>query len=167
MTLASLWFSGDLQKTDNSDCWSGFGHCRKTLLQWHWAIHLPASTHGWPWICWSALGFGTKTAMTSFLYCSPYHLTANDLLEFPFVPQVNSGMASRAMKQNDRPAFKNNMIVAFSLLCKYYSRDLLISTCVYSVFNFFLPSCNGGVSEVSRWAVKSPPKQFTTFQALL
>lgn len=62
--------------------------------------------------------------MTSFLYCSLYRLTANDLsvvLEFPFVPQVNSGLVSRAMKQNDRPAFKNNMTVAFSLLCKDYS----------------------------------------------
>lgn len=105
--------------------------------------------------------------MTSFLYCSLYHLTASDLLEFPFVPQVSSGMVSRAMKQNDRAVLKSNMIIAFSLLCKYYPWCLLISIRVYFIFDFFLPSCNGDVSEVSRWAVKSPPKQFMTFQAVV
>lgn len=84
------------------------------------------------------LALETKV-MTSFLYCSLYHLADNDLsviLVFPFVPQVNSGTISRTMKQNDIIILFLKAGLPFSLLCKDDSQHLFISTHVYLVFVF-------------------------------
>lgn len=63
-----------------------------------------------------------------------------------FLPQVNSEsvrhLQSRAMKQNGRLTFKNNVITAFSLLCKDDSWHILIGAHVYFLSLIFSPTCN-------------------------
>lgn len=41
--------------------WCELGHCSKHPLNHHRVIRLLSSTHGWPWICQRAFGFGNKS----------------------------------------------------------------------------------------------------------
>lgn len=70
--------------------WSELGHCSKHPLSTDWVTHLLASTHAWPQICQTTLGFGDKTVITSFLYCFLYVLIDITIIDISVAPSSPS-----------------------------------------------------------------------------